>query len=360
MSATRRSRTHSPSVLLTALPGLLGFIPERSLVVLGFGDRPGHVQVTARHDLVVDTEGALVPEILHVLDEVDAMCVREGVRGVVVVFADDRFPITDPRYRQMFASVDDHLTGSGGLAAGFVVPDFVAGGRWRTVWEGRQDLPRAVIAVSRSAPTQGHLDDPNTCATAIDRMVQTGKPVLARRSDMTAMLTTLDHCAGPHAAPRDHPPATDDAGLLRMIVEHVTRTAPPGDLDCRTVTLMGEALTRMPVRDAAFTLACTAFRGPTERLWRELARRLRGTQRASAATMLAHLHYATGEGAYAGVALDHALAADPHWNMAQLLDTALRSGLPPRELGLVIDCGYRAAERLGVHIPQPLSESTAG
>ncbi|MCB1293509.1 MAG: DUF4192 family protein, partial [Gordonia sp.] len=80
---------------------------------------------------------------------------------------------------------------------------------------------------------------------------------------------------------------------------------------------------------------------------------LTGSARASAASLLAHLHYIAGEGAYAAVALDTALDADPEWSLAVLLSRALHSGAHPAMLWATVGYSYELAASLGVDLPQP-------
>ncbi|MGC4963766.1 DUF4192 domain-containing protein [Gordonia sp. DT101] len=393
MSASTNSRSLSSSALLTAVPGLLGFIPDRSFILLAFGDDPHVVRTAMRHDLVLDESGDIVPALKSVLTDLAEVCVRNEIRAVVAVIVDDRHPAGDDRYRRLCAIADRRFVEIGGISAGFVVPEFADGVRWQRIWDPRPAAVRQMCAphtppIAPSASPRGRLGNPHTSPTAVQQAVTTGRRVLARRSDMAAMLAPLDHCAGDHCA-RDHcardqregghgaddhgddnqceaDPATD-AGLLRGVVEQVISTMPsptskvtgPRALDCATVTMLGTALTRLPVRDAALALAVTDLRHAAEMLWRELARRLTGSQRASAATLLAHLHYINGEGGYAGVALDCALAADPEWSLAVLLDSALRGGMPPRMLRAMIDDSYEVAHSLGVPMPAPTPELEA-
>ncbi len=373
-----RCRPLAPSALLTAIPGMLGFIPDRSLVFVAFGEQPQIVRTTIRHDLVLDDDGTLVPGLIEVLADLGEICIRNDVRAVVAVIVDDRYPPGDRRYREVCAEADRHFAGVGGVSAGFVVPVFADGAAWRMVWEPRvrpldAAAPPRIVPIARTAPIRGRLADPHSSPTAIHHAVTTGRRVLEKRSDMEAMLTPLPHCAGPHREPADDTvgyndtAGYDDAGLLRAVLDQVIGIGHPGRhasadlrLDCATTSMLAVAITRLPVRDAALSFAVTAFRHQAETLWRELARRLTGSPRASAATMLAHLHYIGGEGGYAGVALDCALSADPDWSLAVLLDRALSGGLPPRMLWEMLDDCYDTAQRLGVPIPQPISELEVG
>ncbi|MFW0797368.1 DUF4192 domain-containing protein [Gordonia sp. CPCC 205515] len=359
----RGARRLTPSALLTAIPGLIGFLPERSLILLAFGDDPQEVRTTMRHDLVLDDDGALVSGMIDLLTQLGDITVRHDARSVVAVIADDRYPTNSLRYRRICEIVDAHFEEAGGILAGFVVPRFAAGAQWRTVWNARRDTPRMngrrlTEMFGTPLPGTGVLGDPHSSPTALAAAVKHGRRVLHKRSDIAAGLTPLDHCVGAHRDDVDTA-GLDEATVLRTIVDHVVGGRTDDDLDCATVTAMGAGLTDLNVRDAALVLAVTDFRHEAEKLWSSLARRLRGAQAASAATMLGHLYYVAGEGAYAGVALDHALDAEPTWNFAILLDTALRNGLPPQTLSGTIPACYEVAEQLGVHLPPPSTAQRA-
>ncbi len=315
---------------------------------------------------------------------------------MLAVIADDRYSPDDDRYRQVFSLTDDCLVDSGGLAQGFVVTAFEQHAPWQLIWR-RGSGPTGAGVGGR--PAGGTMADPYTSPTAVAEAVSTGRRILGDRGEMAAMLTPLPHCdsrncdspncgfpssdspirtepiAGQPVSARTElrlaPPQGErstrpalagiesdggiepregrNAELLRAVLRAMQA---PGVPDCQTMTVLHRAITTLPVRDAALACAVTDLRADAENLWRTLTRRLRGTGRASAATLLAHLHYIGGEGAFAGVALDCALAADPGWKLANLLDQALRGGAPPSLLWDMIDESYGIATDLGVVIPR--------
>lgn len=355
-SSKSRSRLDAAS-LLTAIPALLGFIPERSIIILFVG--PGRtVRATMRHDLAVDDDGTPQPALLRVFAELGSICARYGARDLLVAIVDDRFALDDPCHRRVLALANREFSASGGVSIGFVLNEFDCGAAWSVAWRPRANRP-APIAVPKAGA--GVLADPRTCPTAIATAVSTGRRLLSSRSEMQQMLVPSPRCAEPVCnhldapnEPLDGVGAQDTAEhrrLLALIVDRVQ--AGPPKLDCSTLNELERAILTLPVRDAALALAVTDLRDGAELLWRELTRRLQKQGRASAATMLAHLHYIGGEGAYAGVALDAALAADPSWSLAGLLDRALRNGMRPNTLWEMIDDSYRAAAELGVVIPNP-------
>ncbi|MEP9413713.1 DUF4192 domain-containing protein [Gordonia sp. VNQ95] len=346
--------------LLSAVPALLGFIPESSVILVVLRP-PNHVGVAMRYDLSLTESGAPDDDLLDVLDRLGTIIERQGGGGPVVgVIADRRFHPDDRRYRQVMAVANRFLAAVGGIAQGFVVTDFEEHAPWHLIWDPRGDGPTG--ATLRTASATGTLTDPRTSPTAIASAVETGRRILARRSDMAAMLTPLPHCTSascfrsesPATAPMAvvPPGVADPDECAALLTDLLTAMAEPPDLGCAGVARLERAILTLDVRDAALACAVTDLRAGAEYLWRELARRLIGTGRASAATLLAHLHYVAGEGGYAGVALDCALTADPDWALARLLDRALRGGLEPAVLRETIDDSYAQAAEWGMDLPR--------
>ncbi|OUC77097.1 DUF4192 domain-containing protein [Gordonia lacunae] len=355
---------HDPSTLLTSIPARLGFVPERSIIVIAFAaDRT--VNATMRHDLALEDDGSPSRELVIVLGGLGEITATYGIEEIVVVIIDDRHPVDDHRYRRVLAMSDRYFGEVGGVAAGFALATFDAGAEWTTIWcpEDR------AWSVDVSAGATGRLDDPHTSPTAIAEAVRSGRRILGRRSEMRSMLEPLDGECGP-ARPRPDchqcrgrdldrtghdrcDPDTDDIEVSALALDLVISAMIGADraLDCEELDLLERAILRHDVRDAALALAVTELRGAAERLWRELTRRLTGRGRATAATLLAHLHYIGGDGAYAGVALDVALACADPAPLTTLLDSALRAGVRPARLWGTIDKSYDAARRLGVVIP---------
>ncbi|OPX15621.1 DUF4192 domain-containing protein [Gordonia sp. i37] len=383
------------TTLLSAVPALLGFIPSRSLIVVVL-QSPNSVRVAMRYDLSLTPDGRATDELLVVAESFGHIVRRHGGGPVLAVIADDRYSPHDDRYRQVFSLADDCLADSGGLAQGFVVTAFERHAPWQLIW--RRCAGPTVAGVG-GRPASGTMADPYTSPTAVAEAVSTGRRILGDRSEMAAMLTPLPHCDSTHCdslkcgfPSSDSPICTESIAVQPVSARTELRLAPPrgeratrpalagiesdggiepregrnGELlravlramqapgvpDCATMTVLHRAITTLPVRDAALACAVTDLRADAENLWRTLTRRLRGTGRASAATLLAHLHYIGGEGAFAGVALDCALAADPGWKLATLLDQALRGGATPSLLWEMIDESYGIATDLGVVIPR--------
>ncbi|MEO9328657.1 DUF4192 domain-containing protein [Gordonia aurantiaca] len=364
VSPSPMRRPLDPTTLLTAVPALIGFLPERSIVVVAFhADRSP--SATMRHDLLLDERGAPSPELSGLFADLAAITVSYGVEEVVVAIADDRHPLDGLVYRQVLSIADREFSAIGGVAAGFAVADFHEGAEWTTIWCPDDQA----WAVDMSGPRSGALEDPLTSPSAVEAAVRSGRHILARRSQIRAMLEPrpgecsaqrpdlwCGGCAAGDGTGIGVGPASQTQ-MLELVLEAVVAAGPP--VECRRLADLDRALGDPDVRDALLGLAVTDLRDRAEVLWRELARRLAGRGRAAAATLLAHLHYVGGEGAYAGTALDVALDSDPGYTVALALDQCLRSGMRPAKLSELTGVAYDTAARLGVRLP-PVTRQAAG
>ncbi|NMN99929.1 DUF4192 domain-containing protein [Gordonia sp. TBRC 11910] len=347
-------------VLLNAVGGLIGFIPERSLVLVAF-DEDGSVNSTMRQDIVLDAAGAPRPEFLGVVDNLATLLLEYDAAVVVAIIIDDRYPPDSPQVAELVERISGLFDDYGGLAAAYATSTYATGEHWHTV------LPGPASRILAASPAGGVLADPTSSPTALDRAVRRGRPVLRKRAMMGEMLAETRHCTDPSCSTdrlRAHGKLTrEEQGDLLSFAFDALRTLAAGsrtsgvEIPCAALGTWYRALTDLTVRDALLAVSITELRDPAERMWRELTRVLRGSGRASAATMLAHLHYIAGEGAFAGVALDVALGADREWSFAVLLDRALRAGVRPSLLWDVVADSYRTAHDLGVTMPEPTLKS---
>ncbi|QKT07469.1 DUF4192 domain-containing protein [Gordonia sp. X0973] len=351
--------------LLTAIPGLFGFRPEHSMVVVAF-DADASIAVTARHDVELES-GEPTARMRESIADVAAVCLRTGAVATAVVVADDRHALDSPVYRRLVAEMNAALVAvgvPGGVSAGFVLAEFAQGQPWRTMWweldgPGPRGCDPAVphlIGVADPGYGCGLLGDPKSSPVALERSLTSGRVVMDSRGELADSLAGTDQhctdlaCGGRPRRPRVSASRGSGAALLRSALDLLTGPEPP-EMTCATVSLLGRALIRLDVRDALMTLGAGEHRYVAETVWRELTRRTDGRQRASAATMLAHLYYLGGEGTSAGIALDVALAADPGWNLARLLDSALAGGVHPSMIWELLVESYVVGATLGVELP---------
>ncbi|WP_253663362.1 DUF4192 domain-containing protein [Williamsia maris] len=341
-----------PGDLIAAVPAMVGFIPERSLVLLAFDASGTRIGVTMRHDLDLDADGIATEAMEVMIAHLCEICLRDNTSGVFALVIDDRFEIDAPSWDHLFALIDtglDHL----GLYTGFVVADMALGQPWRTRW-----------GAMGTHGDRGILDDPRSSPMAVAHAVTTGRVVLRSRSQMVDSTARTTHCGDPsctYAVDSRTKAAAVGLGeseLLRRVLDAVLHGLDT-HIGCTQLRVLEAAIRRPPVRDALLALAVSDVADAAEAVWAELTRRLRGGGRACAATLLGHLHYVRGDGAMAGVALDCALDSDVGHSLAALLDRSLRAGLRPSTLEELLPTSYAAADKLGVIMPAP-AERAAG
>jgi Domain of unknown function (DUF4192) len=115
-------------------------------------------------------------------------------------------------------------------------------------------------------------------------------------------------------------------GLMRVRAA-IDRHESGGSLDDDEAARLGFELAVIRVRDEAWALLDD--RDVHVALWRDLTRRLEPRHVAPAASLLAAAAWQRGECALASMALDRALAADPGYSMALLLQQALAHLMSP-------------------------------
>lgn len=330
-----------PGALVAALPAVLGFVPEKSLIVVSIdGGDLGSVMRVDLSTALTDHVGPLA-EIAAAADPQAAVAVIVDADGAAC-------PVCNEEYRQLCASLCQELSQRDIVLLAAHVVDWVAlGGRWHCV---------------DGCGAGGAVDDPSASPLAAAAVLD-GRRLYARRADLQAVIA-VDERAGSaeltaaiehHATIRDAAHRADPDGCGRRDVENamaaaarVTDGQPLADAELAT---LGCALADVQVRDTLYGLAVGETAGEAESLWTLLARRLPAPWRVEALVLLAFSAYARGDGPLAGVSLEAALRCEPGHRMAAMLDTALQSGLRPERIRDLAVTGYRLAERLGVRLP---------
>src|ERR1700685_1552100 len=116
-----------PAALIAALPAVLGFVPENSLVLgsLGLGDVGAGMRVALGADLITGVE--------HLV-EVAAAAEPEAVIAVIVDADGADCPQCNADYRQLCTVLSEALSQHNiELWAAHVVDRVAVGGRWRCV-----------------------------------------------------------------------------------------------------------------------------------------------------------------------------------------------------------------------------------
>ncbi|KAA0100960.1 DUF4192 domain-containing protein [Mycolicibacterium sp. P1-18] len=338
MTTFRASDFHptKPAALLAAIPALLGFVPEVSLVLVTFED--DEVGCVMRVDLS--------DEFDDVLDHVADVAATNGPGAAVAVIVDDdgaacRMCLDE--HRSLSDVLDEHLGDRGvELLATYVVDRLEADGRWH-----RAD----------GAPGSGVIDDP-MCSPMAAAAVLDGRRLYARRTELQAVVAVdpvraeglrMAMLRAEHDGElRPDLDARRDVELVLAVARGLSEGLLPEDDDLAAV---GCAIADTRVRDTLYALAVGREADRAEALWALLARALPDPWRVEALVLLAFSAYARGDGPLAGVSLEAALRCDGRHRMAVMLDQALQSGMRPEQIRELAQTGYRLAKRLGVRLP---------
>ncbi|MFE2754945.1 DUF4192 domain-containing protein [Actinosynnema sp. NPDC059335] len=315
-----RPGLRDPGDLIAAVPHLLGFHPDDSIVVLLV--RGHDVAVTLRVDLPPpDAPTRSSRKLL-------APLARYGGDAAVIVVVGGGSG--DPPEDLPHAGLVDEVCAS--LDA-VDVPLVLAvwtratakGERWfdyRDVGgSGTVPDPSSTVLAASSAAA-GHVTYASRDAMR-DLLTPDPPEALARR---TALLNRL-------AA--DHPPPEDVVPTRHRDLVHaeVVRAADRKRLlTDEEVADLAHALSHPLTRDSALAYCVGEHARGAEVLWTELTRASPVPERAEPATLLAFSAYARGLGSLAAVALDRAEEANPGHRLADLLRTALTTGLPPEQI----------------------------
>nr|WP_090274788.1 DUF4192 domain-containing protein [Mycolicibacterium komanii]CRL67731.1 hypothetical protein CPGR_00757 [Mycolicibacterium komanii] len=323
-----------PAVLIAALPAVLGFVPEKSLVLVTV-DR-GALGCVMRVDLSDE-----LPESVEHIAEVAASARPDAAIAVVVDEDGAGCRLCNDEYRELAAMLASALADRGiELLAAHVVDRVAAGGRWHC---------------ADGCGASGTVDDPAASPLAMAAVLD-GRRLYTRRAELQNVIAVTDPAHADALADRveDACAARSDADPCRdieAVMAAATRVAEGAELSDETLVRIAAALTDLQVRDTLYALAVGERAPQAETLWAELSRRLPEQWRAEALVLLAFSAYARGDGPLAGVSLEAALRCDGTHRMAGMLDTALQSGLRPEQIRELAATGYRLADQLGVRLP---------
>ncbi len=323
-----------PGVLIAALPAVLGFVPEKSLVLVTV-DR-GEMGCVMRVDLSDEVTGS----VEHIA-EVAASAEPDAAIAVVVDDEGASCRMCNDEYRRLAAELSSALAERGiELLAAHVVDRVAEGGRWHC---------------ADGCGLAGTVEDPSASPLAAAAVLD-GRRLYARRAELQEVIALADPARSLAlvAAIGSCDVGRPDADARRDVEQAMAAAADVADgqpLSDATAARLACALTDPLVRDTLYALAVGENAGQAESLWAELARTLPEPWRVEALVLLAFSAYARGDGPLAGVSLDAALRCDATHRMAGMLDTALQSGMRPERIRELATTGYRLADRLGVQLP---------
>jgi hypothetical protein len=210
----------------------------------------------------------------------------------------------------------------------------------------------------------GDVPDPG-CSALAAATTAAGVVTFASRAELAALLAPDDDGAlrrrseqlSSAAAAAESDCGLDGVAAQRdfLAVREAVRDIQAGRLalDDNLVVRLAIALSDHRVRDACLATAIGEQAAAAEQLWLALTKATPPPERAEPATLLAFAAYLRGDGALAGMALEHAEHAHPGHRLAGLLRRALDAGLsPPRLSVLVTDAAADAAQLLGDGAPE--------
>lgn len=327
-----RHRLAGPAELLRAVPYLLGFHPEDSVVLVGLD--AGRLVVTARLDLLDSAEPALVVDTLGAL-------VRGGATELISMIWDGApggvgedpplpgglLPWTD--VARLIAGLADEV----GLRP--VEQLLVCGDRW---WS-------YLCLEPECCPPDGHVlpDGPSAFAAAA-----TVEGIVARpnRAALVAVLDPLPDGARQAVTPAIE--AAERAAVTAVLDGYAERRArsvkralfaaartadAPGwsAPDDATLAVWAAELRGIELRDSVW-LAIDEGRLDGRPLWLELARRMPAPYDAAPLFLFGWTSWRVGAGALARIAAERAVESDPEYSAADLLLAALSHGVNPHDL----------------------------
>jgi hypothetical protein len=330
-----------PGALIAALPAILGFVPEKSLILVSVdGGDLGSV-------LRVDLSEELADSVGHLAD-VAAAAAPAAAIAVIVDAGGARCPLCNDQHRRLVDALSSELSRNDIVLLSAHVVDRVArGGRWHCV---------------DGCGAGGPVEDPEASPLAAAAVLE-GRRLYPRRADLQAVIAPGDAASSAavatviddYAADRAAAVTSEGSDRARRDVEAMLQAVAalgagrqPTEPE---LARLGCSLTDVLVRDTLCALAIGELADDAEMLWSVLARVLPAPWRAEALVLLAFSAYARGDGPLAGVSLEAALRCVPGHRMAGLLDTALQSGLRPDRIRGLADTGFRLASQLGVRLP---------
>jgi Domain of unknown function (DUF4192) len=338
-SAKPDFRLSSPSDIVDAVPYLVGFQPENSLVVLSLRGERNRLGLTARVDLpAAAAANVCAREFVGYLK-------RDHAARAIVVFYPPSIGPSYPSLRPIADALTKQLERA---RIGVVDVLCVFDGLWWSLHCTDADC----------CPPGGTPVIRGTTSVAAAVMTAAGRVVLSSRKELEQSIAPAEGvvlAAMAYALPR-----ADVAVADRVVSGHIL------EVSAESLELFRTAVrNRLAIRDGADGLhgadrgagaqalgiddaarliigledvhardeILTWFDGEwgeaTREVLSELARRAVPPFQVPTLTVLAWISYLQGDGALAGIALDRALAAEPGYRLAQLLDHALRAPLNP-------------------------------
>jgi len=294
----------TPDDLLALVPLVLGFHPERSLVMLTFGADRGAFHAR------VDLPGA--DEREEVIDVLLTAAVRNRVERVVFLFytADAE---------AVFALAPELVKAFVREQIGIIDLLRADGRRWFPLAGGpdHEGTPYDVSTHPFTAQGvfSGAVTRPSRLALA-ESLVGPADEVARVEAEIPARLGRV--------------PSLQRTAEARWLVDLIARCTSDGDRpEADDVARLVVAVLDLELRDVVWTHMTHANARAHLELWSDIVRRTPDDFLAAPATLLAFAAWLTGQGALAWCALDRVHKVDPDYSLADLVAGALTAAMPP-------------------------------
>ena len=292
-------RARTPGDIAAFVPVALGFLPERSVVMVSVGSPGGmHARVDLPHD---------PDDVDDVVEALLRPARRNGVREVVVVVYDDDTTVAD----EAAWAIHEEFT-----AAGIRVREVlrVHDDHWYAVLPG---APLAAYQGVRFTLADHHFTAQGVFAGRVTHASREALRATIARDDRQARLV-----AGAIPAARPLAPGA----LATLTREHMGRGTTFSSAELASVAVTVPAGDR---RDEAWGWLGRRDARRAVDLWSDAVRRLPDTHVAGPAAILAFAAWLVGDGALAWCAIDRCVAVEPSHSLARLVTQLLEEATPP-------------------------------
>jgi hypothetical protein len=307
-----RMRVTTSAELLAAVPHLMGFTPEDSMVVIGTEPPQARVKLTLRYDLPDPPDPDAAADLAA---HAAAIFSEQGIITIVVVgYGPARLvtPIADALHTTLGLPLRNMLR--------------VEGGRYWSYDESPSEGTPFDVAAELVDVEGTPLADRAELAARVAPLgitCESMRHATRQAEQHTAQLLAESADRG---AARHMIAAEGLAEVGAMIARYQDGGGFTTDDEIAWITV---ALRDLRVRDDAWARMDPAFKAQDVKLWTDVVRRAQPRYVAAPASLLAFVAWQSGNGALANVALDRALADDPRYSMALLLRQVITAGAPP-------------------------------
>ncbi len=304
---------HDIPDLINTLPTLFGFTPEDSVVAIATFGRRNRLGFRMRMDM---------PALEHVgtaAGQIVAHLAHQGAEGAIVVAVTDKTDVA----AQLVPQIERRL--------GTIRPVVGVWADGKRYWTTFDDCDAA-----------GHPYETSEHHLAVVQAIAGGQEILPNRAALAAKLEPesgprriwLNHAADTVAdqvvaALNTHPDLTDlEIGMCDLAPTLDAVLARRSLTDDATLRLAVWA-TVVPVRDALWALITPDHARDMVGLWSHAARCAPSWASPPSLCLAGFASWLSGNGALALIAVERALAIDPHYPLAGLLQRMLEVGVPP-------------------------------